>query len=67
MDQLRISSDFLKGLIGKIIAKKAKKYVKDVKIDSFQIDKCENGDYKIHAYCDIFVTEEQVSQFLHNL
>jgi len=71
MDQLRISSDFLKGLIAKFIVKKANKYVTGLKIDSLQVDKCENGDYKIHynvhANGDIFVTEEQVSQFLHNL
>lgn len=67
MDQLRICSDFLKKAIGSFISKKAKKYVNEVTISNLQIDKQQDGNYKMHVNCDICVTEDQVSQFLHGL
>lgn len=67
MDQLRICSDFLKKAIGKFLAKKLSKYISNIDVNSMQIDRMEKGGYKIHLSTDIYVTDDQVSQFLHTL
>ncbi len=67
MDQLRICSDFMKGLIAKFVTKKLSKYVEDIKIENIQIDRRKDGGYRLHVNGDIYVSDQQVSQFLHNL
>lgn len=67
MDQLRICSSFLKKMLSDILTKKAKKYVHDIQVESFQIERQQDGTYKVHANCDIYFTEDQVSQLLHSL
>ena len=67
MDTLRICSGFLKKILSDILTKKASKYVHDIQIESFQIERQPDGKYKVHANCDILFTEDQVSQLLHNL
>lgn len=67
MDQLRVVTQFMKNTIAKFITKKCSKYIRKVDLDSFEIMSQKDGMYKIHVNCDIYVTEDQISQFLHNL
>ena len=71
MDKFSICSKFLncmKGHVEKLIVKKASRYVKNVQINSLQIDETDQVcTYKVHLDCDIYLTETQISQILHIL
>lgn len=71
MDKFSICSKFLncmKGYVEKLIVKKASRYVKNVQINSLQIDETDQVcTYKVHLDCDIYLTETQISQILHIL
>lgn len=64
MDQLKIGSEFMKGIINKMITNKARRYIKDISITNLDIERQKDTSYKVRLNCDIYLTESQVSRLL---
>lgn len=67
MDTLRISSDFLKGVIGNYISKLFKKngYGSTFDLNALEITEMGDGTYKAHLSGDVRIQKEDITKFLH--
>ena len=67
MDTLRISSDFLKSVIGNYISKKFESngYGSKFDLNALEITEMGDGTYKAHLSGDIRIQKEDITQFLH--
>lgn len=67
MDTLRISSDFLKKVVGNYISKMFSKngYGSEFELNAMEITEMGDGSYKAHLSGDIQIPKEDITRFLH--
>lgn len=67
MDTLRISSDFLKGVVGNYISKVFKKngYGSTFDLNALEITEMADGTYKAHLSGDVTIQKGDITHFLH--
>ena len=67
MDTLRISSDFLKGVIGNYISKQFEKngYGSSFDLNALEITEMGDGTYKAHLSGDVTIQKDDITRFLH--
>ena len=67
MDTLRISSDFLKKVVGNYISKMFKKngYGSEFELNALEITEMGDGTYKAHLSGDVQIQKEDIIKFLH--
>lgn len=66
-DTLRISSDFLKGVVGNYISRMFKKnnYGSTFELNALEITEMGDGTYRAHMSGDISIPKEDITHFLH--
>ena len=66
MDTLRISSDFMKNLIGNYISKMFNKngYESKFELNALEITEMGDGKYKAHLSGDMIIEKADIAQFL---